>query len=116
MTQAAITFSPPEPPPSPTPSDPSIAPPARRRVQSYNRELLAALLTGTHVRSDELGFVGKRYSARLGDIRAWLRANGWDGGDPLPRHCVDGEAKVWSWRLTGRALELARRIVAGERQ
>lgn len=115
MTQTALTFVSAETAPQPTPSDPSIPVPARKRAIRCDRRLLALLLEGGSVYNDAAltALVGKRHSARLGDVRAWLRANGWEGGDPIPRRCVDAEAMRWSWRLSGPALEFARRILEG---
>jgi hypothetical protein len=99
------------------PTDPTILPPAKKRARAYNRALLARLMEGTHIQSDEAErLAGKRYSARIGDLRAWLREGGYQGDDPIPGLVVDLDAKIWSWRLTGAALELSRKLVRGGRQ
>jgi len=105
-TQRALDWTPRAEPAVP-PSDPGIPAPVRKRAISLNRALLARLLDGTHIRSDEAQQIaGKRYSARLSDVRSWLRGLGYVG-DPLPVRCLDGEARMYSWRLTGAAIELA---------
>ena len=106
--QRALDWSPRE---GPTVSDPNAPSPVRRRALSYNRRLLARLMEGTHIRSDEAEQIaGKRAAARIHDIRVWLRSHGYQGQDPVPVMAVDREARCFSWRMTGSALELARML------
>lgn len=105
--QTSLDWSPRVPPPV----DPNAAAPVRRRALSYNRKLLARLLEGTSVLTNEAEVIaGKRAAARIHDIRVWLRNHGYQGQDPVPVMAVDREARVFSWRLTGAALELARSL------
>ena len=98
-------------PPTQPAVDPNAPSPVRRRALSYNRRLLARLMEGTHVRSDEAEQIaGKRAAARIHDIRVWLRSHGYQGQDPVPVMAVDREARCFSWRMTGSALELARML------
>lgn len=88
----------------------------RRRVPRVNRDLVERLVAGP-VDSDELDGhssgrppYGRRYSARLFDVRKWLRAAGYEG-DPIPRRALDPEANRWEWRLTPAARELALQLL-----
>ena len=106
--QRLLDWSQPSPPPVTDPHAPS---PVRHRALSYNRRLLARLMEGTHIRSDEAEQIaGKRAAARIHDIRVWLRHHGYQGKDPVPVMAVDREARCFSWRMTGAALELARML------
>lgn len=100
------------PPPAPPAVDPHLVEALSRIHQRQNRIMLARLLRGP-IRTDELdrhdrGW-GKRAASRLHDIRQWLRALGYQGGDPIPRRSLDAERGLFEWALTDEALRLARR-------
>jgi hypothetical protein len=119
-TQQRIDWSPPAPPPVPAAADPHCPAPARRRAHTFNRALLCRLMTGEPLRTgelearDEAGRLpyGKRYCARIHDVREWLRELGYDG-DPVPRRCLDSEALTWEWRMTPEAVRLAAEELRG---
>jgi hypothetical protein len=111
--QARIDWSPPAPPPVPAAADPHCPAPARRRARSFNRSLLRSLLAGP-ITTDEFEAgrpFGKRYSARLHDIRRWLWVDLAFPAevDPIPPRCLDpeGAAARFEWALTPAARELA---------
>lgn len=117
-TQASIDWNPPGRP-APSAADPSAPAPVRRRVPRVNRDLVERLVGGP-VASDELDGhnaarppYGRRYSARLHDVREWLREAGYQG-DPIPRRALDPEANHWEWRLTPAARELAQQLLHAE--
>ncbi len=110
MLQAALTFDEPAPPVAPPAVDPHLPGALRRIQQEHNQRLLSRLLSGS-IGSDELercrALYGKRGSARLHDIRQWLRALGYQG-DPLPPECKDAVRGLYVWQFTDAARAMAR--------
>ncbi len=111
MIQASLNFDEP-PPPALPPAVDSHLPSALKRIQlPHNRNLLTRLLHGP-IESDELescrALFGKRGSARLHDVREWLRALGYEGKDPIPGVCLDAKRGISRWALTDEAAQIAR--------
>jgi hypothetical protein len=112
-TQASLDFD--AQPAAPPPADPHLATALKRIQQEHNRRLLSRLLHGP-IGSDELegcrALYGKRGSARLHDVREWIRHGLGYIGDPLPRRCTDVARQLYEWALT----EEARALVVADQE
>jgi hypothetical protein len=100
-------------PAAPAAVDPNLPRAVKLIQQEHNARLLDRLTYG-EIGTAELdggkGLYGRRWSARLHDIRCWLWALGYPrDADPVPGRCVDAKHGLWTWSLTEDALELARR-------
>lgn len=98
--------------PTPAAVDPNLTAAVKAIQQDHNARLLSRLThgeIGTQELDDCKALYGRRWSARLHDIRQWFWALGYPrDADPVPGKCIDTNHGLWVWRLTGQALEMAK--------